>query len=493
MTGLAQILNNIATFLAQKVLPFIQHMVDYLMTYLRPVFDALGSIVSSVLQILLTLVQPVLQLISAILAPVFTTLADWFESLGPVAPQPGGSMMSAVSALITVTLAGLGALTIAGETVGFWKHIGMGQLSAIVYDVSNYKVLTAAFVGVFAGIYISTPLTYYYNKIARPNLPNERALGQLLAEQVITEAEYYEGMRYEGYSDAIIDRLKQTIDSRLAPRMLNYLATAGIIDDQVIDRELKRNGYALETIPYIKTWLQRAASGEVKTLSVSTAMSRYREGMDDESALRANLIGLGVSDSNLDRYVFAAQLMERYDYQSDLKAYYIDSYHRRESEESDLRRNLTTIGIRSDRLDLIVWAQQIKRVSAAKAAEDPSIAIQFDTIRDRRKKELITRDEEIAQLVSLGKEISYAIAIADNDDVAIAKAQTKVEAKVLPKYETDAGKVQVDTIRRLRRSGQITSTEELSALTALEMSSDLAQAIVDNDALRIKQTSSSSD
>ena len=485
------ILRPVGEFLRDHILPAVQWIANSAMSFLQPIIAALGDILGSITAIALTIVAPIFMLFGDLLAPVFVSIGEFFERLGPVSPQSGQTVAAGVSAIIAVTLAGLGAMTIAGETLGVWKHFGLGHLSAIIYDVTNYKLLTAAFVGVFAGIYIKTPITYYYNKIARPNLPSEQSLMKLFGQQVITDGEFREGMAYEGYSDQVIDKMIELPNTHLQPRMLNYLAAAGIVDDELIDRELKHAAYDPRTIPYLKTWLQRTASGEVKTLSVSAAMSRYREGFDDETALRQNLTALGVAPMNLDRYVFASQLMQRYDYQRDLAAFYVDAYHRRDIEEPELRRDLATIGISGMRLDLIVWAQSIKRLASPKAAEDPAATVKFDTIRDRRKKQLISREQEVEQLIFLGKEFSYAAAIADNDDVALTASAAKPPAVVLLAYETDEGKISVDTLRRQRRQGSLPASDEMKSLMSLQMPQSLAQAIVNNDALRIRQSASS--
>ena len=214
-------------------------------------------------------------------------------------------------------------------------------------------------------------------------------------------------------------------------------------------------------------------------------MTRYQEGFDDEPALRKNLSALGVADSVLDRYVFAAQLQYLYDYQFDLKAFYIDAYHRRDIEEPELRSDLAAAGLQTDRIDLVVQAQKIKRRAAAAVAADPALTIELETIRARRKKSLITRTQEIEQLVTLGYELPYATAIADNDDVVMTPSGKVVAPVVLKAYETEAGKVEVDTIRRSTRSRQMSAVDEQAALVALAMPADLAQAIVDNDSLRL--------
>jgi len=431
------------------------------------------------------------RLVRQFVTPLFVRLFDWAEAMGPVSPTSGKSVIEPLSGMIEITIGGLATMTLAGETLGLWKHIGMGHISAMVYDLTNYKVLTAAFVGVLAGIYIRTPLTYYYNKIARPNIPSEGSLLRLAGEYAITREEFNEGMAYQGYDDEWIPKLWELADRPLTPRLFTQIASVGILDDELIDRELKNAGYNALTIPYLKTWLKRQAEGDLKTLMTSLPITRFKEGFDTEADLRQNLAALGVSDSVMPKYVFAAQLSYLFDYQSDLKAYYIDAYHRRELEEPELRGNLTSIGIKPERLDLIVAQQKIKRLAAPKAAEPAELTIQIDTIRDRRKKLLITRDEEVQALVALGKELGYALAIADNDDAALAEKAVISAPAPVPAYETEEGKIRVDTIRRLRRQRQISAEDELASLAELQVPQSLARAISDNDELRLRKETAS--
>ena len=430
-------------------------------------------------------------LVRKFVTPLFVKMFDWAEQLGPVSPTSGKSVIEPLTGMIEITIGGLATMTLAGETLGTWKHIGMGHLSAMIYDLTNYKVLTAAFVGVLAGIYIKTPLTYYYNKIARPNIPDERTLLQLAGEYAITREEFNEGMAYQGYDDEWIPKLFELADRPLTPRLFTQIASVGILDDKLIDRELRNARYNELTIPYLKTWLQRVSTGELRTLMVGVAMTRYKEGLDNDSTLENNLMALGVEKALMPKYLFAAQLSYLTDYQNDLIAYYKDAYHRRDIEEPEFRSNLIRSGLLPERIDLAIDRERIKRLAAPKAAVPEEISIQFDTIRDRRSKLLITRDQEIEALIALGKELPYAIAIADNDDVKVAEKAVVVIPKPVPLYETEEGKIRVDTIRRLRRQRQITPEEEQQALVALEMPAPLAKAIVDNDEIRLRKETGS--
>ena len=426
-----------------------------------------------------------------LITPAIVGIFDWFEKRGPVAPMSGGDISGGITKLAEFTITGLAAMTLGGEMLSPLKQLGLGNISAIMFDLINYKVLTAAFMGVLAFVYIQKPLTYYYNKVARPNLPDERHLASMLEDRVISSADYRENMTWQGYPDTWIEKIEDTLFRPMTPYMLRSLAEAGLLDDDLLDHALNHAGYDDISKVAIKKMMNTLASGSLAAVSTSTAMSRYQEGFDDEASLRQNLSALGVADSMLDRYVFAAQLKYLTDYQADLKSFFIDEYHRRVIEEPEFRTQLSQQGFAPIRLDLLVAQQRIKRLAAAPPADDPAIAVQFDTIRDRRKKNLISRADEITQLVAIGKEMSYASAVADNDDVAMTPTGAVAPSAPLKPYETDAGKIEVDTTRRLRRQRQISDADEMKALTALLMPTELARAIVDNDTLRLSKAATS--
>jgi hypothetical protein len=427
-------------------------------------------------------------LVGRFITPAITGIFAQFEAMGPVAPTGAADMSAGITKLATFTISGLAAMTIGGELLSPIKQLGLGNISAIIYDLINYRTLTAAFMGVLAAIYIKTPLTYYYNRIARPNIPDERGLSELASDYQLTKDEFITYMSYHGYADSWSEKLYEASFRPMTPYMLRSLAEAGLLDMDFLDSELRHAGYREQAIPFIKQMMSNLAGASLAAVSTSTAMTRFQEGFDDEAALRQNLQALGIADKMLDRYVFAAELKYMYDYQVDLKTFYIDAYHRRDIEEPELRQDLVYAGLNSDRIDLVVQAQQLKRLKAAAAAAPPELKIQEETIRTRRTKNLITADQEVSQLVSLGLEMPYALAIADQDTVKLTTAVSTATPTPIPPYETEAGKTEVDTIRRLTRSKQMDSTAEFNALLSLGMSQELSQAIADNDVVRMSKS-----
>ena len=429
------------------------------------------------------------QIIDAIITPAVAGIMNWAESQGPVAPDDGANIATGITKLAGFTISGLAGMTLAGEVLSPLKHLGLGHISAVIYDLINYKTLTAAFMGVLAVCYIKTPLTYYYNKVARPNLPSERELQILYADQEISDVDYSNYMQFHGYADSWIAHFRNTAYRPLSAFLLSSLMNAGVMADVDIDEMVRLQGYGPQVGAVIKSYATRTKTAAAKALSSTTAVSSYKIGLDDEATLRNNLATLGYDSGEIDRLVISANLEYSYALRSDLLAYYIDAYHRRDIEEPELRSDLATLGVVSDHIEVIVAQQAIKRLKVTAPAADPAIAVEEATIRLQRTEGLIGETAETAALVGIGIETNLALAYAKQDTVKLAKTAPKAPAAPTPEYETEAGKTQTDTIRRLRRGGQISEVDELNALLALAMPQSLAQSIVDNDTVRMTKAS----
>jgi hypothetical protein len=123
--------------------------------------------------------------------------------------------------------------------------------------------------------------------------------------------------------------------------------------------------------------------------------------------------------------------------------------------------------------------------------EEPTseLTVRVDTIRRQRRQRLLSRDQEISELLNLGLDYGLAMAYADNDDMRLVKEVAPKPPEIIPEYLTDDGKVKVETIRLSRRQRKISRYQEITSLVDLEMSSELAVAYADNDDLRlIKET-----
>jgi hypothetical protein len=275
---------------------------------------------------------------------------------------------------------------------------------------------------------------------------------------------------------------------------LSGLITGGQFDRELFADILRRRRIPPALRPLILDMYERKAQETTKSYGITYALSRLKLGLTDEAQCTAELTILHASDKEIPTYIAAAELGYATDYTQDLMTAYRDAVRAGNIGLDDYRQALLRLGLVPERVEGLVLIERarIKPKEALKPTAPPNQLylndegkLIMDTIRRKRIKETITRDEELADLLAIGVPVSYAEAIADNDDIKLAEAQeisTKVEP---PMYETDAGKVEIDTIRRERRKGLVTREQEVESLVKLEMPDWFAEALADNDDVRL--------
>jgi len=173
-----------------------------------------------------------------------------------------------------------------------------------------------------------------------------------------------------------------------------------------------------------------AAVEEVRSGRIGVARTRFREGFTTEEQFKEELKLLRVSDDELELELAAAKLDYATDYLRDLIAAYRDAVRKGNLSIDGYRDRLTELGLVPER----VAGYMLREVARLKPEELATVIappkpyyetdagkIMVDTIRRRRRKLLITRDEEIAALLDTGMPVAQAIAAANNDDVRLAE------------------------------------------------------------------------
>ncbi|MBA7570531.1 hypothetical protein ES708_12283 [subsurface metagenome] len=108
--------------------------------------------------------------------------------------------------------------------------------------------------------------------------------------------------------------------------------------------------------------------------------------------------------------------------------------------------------------------------------------------RDAVRKGNLSIDGYRNRLIELGVVPERAVGYMVRE---IARLKPEEVAGVIapptPYYETDAGKIEVDTIRRHRRKLLISRDEEITAFLDIGMPVDQATALADNDDVRLAE------
>lgn len=394
-------------------------------------------------------------LVEEYVTPAFQNILNYFENLGPMAPQPGGDIAIPLTKVLSTTITGLAAFVLAGGVMGLFKQIGLGTVSAMIYDLTNFRTLTGAFMTSLAAVYISQPVRYYYQSLARPYLPDLGNLLSLAGEYALVSRakagpgaisrtqlegidaenrqQFLEVAKYLGYSDEWGNRLYELADRPAGYFALRAMADAGYWDEGYYISELLNCGYNIPTIKAMLDMFRRYSLGEVKGVMLPAAIKRYREGLTDEEQLKQELRLLGVPEEKLPIYVFAAQLDYYTDYASDLITAYRTQYRKGMIEEAEFRGQLASLGIRPERIEAYVIRENAAKWKAPKAkpAPEPVPAyltdegeVRVKTAKEAFRRDLISAEELYAELVKLQMPLELAEAVTEYEIIRKATPPT---------------------------------------------------------------------
>jgi len=169
---------------------------------------------------------------------------------------------------------------------------------------------------------------------------------------------------------------------------------------------------------------------ELRGMFGSIALARFREGLTDEDLFIEELRMLGYPEDQIERYLAGGRLAYALDYVRDLMAAWRDAVRKGNMSIDAYGEKLSEIGIVPER----VAAYMLREVARLKPED---------------------------RLTPVGPP--------------------------KPFYETDAGKIVVDTSRRRRRKLLISRDEEIAALLETGMPIEMATAIADNDDVRLAE------
>lgn len=340
----------------------------------------------------------------------FQGIEALLKMLGTVSPSSGNNILGVINSAATVTIAGLGGMMIAGELVGFFKHMGLGYISAMIYDISNFKELTKTYVTSIASVYIEQPVKYFYNSLGRPYVPGIPQLQRMVQEYVIDKPEFMEIAKYHGYSDDYLNKLYEISSTPARYFALRAIADSGTYDEAYFTSELRHNGYKPETIKIMLDMLRRYADGDIRPVMIGAATKKHRQGFSSDADLKTELKALGVPDSKVGKYLFAANLDFQVDYASDMLAAYRTQFNKDMIDESALRGYLGDLGIQPDRVQAYVLIENAKKFKAPKVVKVPAVVpayltddgkLKANTVIEAFRRDLSTAPELYAELIKL--------------------------------------------------------------------------------------------
>jgi hypothetical protein len=355
----------------------------------------------------------VLDGISGVMTGFITSLGDAAQSAGMGAPpldvtDVSGQASAAIQGatrLITTGLTGLLSLVgmaLAGETIGFWKHVGMGQIAAIIWDASSFRIITSAFIGAISYAVIGQPLRYNLNALLRPYLPQMRDISDAYAKREITQPQFDQAFAYMGIPDDWIEVYHRYIwrDPRLFevvriaeiakvtkvpdPLAVQWFTRAGhtewINEDWWYYLKFAKAGYDDIDVPVLVEVAKMAVARREQTLYLTQIRRLAREGYIEEERTRELLEEAWIPKDPVDFRLAGIGLEREYNLRAAVRSTVLSAMDHELITEAEAQEQLLSMGMDPGIVGLDMLRRRVGAVTAAMVTTSGSEAIEVPDI-----------------------------------------------------------------------------------------------------------------
>lgn len=315
------------------------------------------------------------------------------------------------------------AMSVAFEMIHPFKSLGFHQMTGMVAQLGSFGPVSAATLGQVHYAALRRPMSYAMNKATRSNLPREDLLQIMAVKPDIPMDQFVETMKYHGYNDYWIDRIRTTMYHEPRYFELKMMSEDIAATDEWLHEKVRRAGYnEVDTEVFVKSL--RASAIKMQRLDYyKQAVYLFKEG----------LIPTGYFDKVLDEIELlpaakrfakrAAELNYLGDVTKDEIKYWTDSYQKDLITEDEFELQLSLLGLNRWRVDLAVRLAKVRKYKKPGAAVKPELEKITNKVRTKYsqayvtmyRKDLITIEDLQGYLVTLGihPELAEATAVLE--------------------------------------------------------------------------------
>jgi len=292
---------------------------------LTPLGDALQGLVAWISSSVVGFLQNALQFFGSPSSP------DIENPLGSIAQVLTGVLGFTVSMAVPL---------IAGELVHPLKELGLGQVSAMLYDMAGFGRIASALTLELATISYIIPLRYGLNYLWRPSIPSTGMADQMLFEDHITEPRWRQIYAYHGWKDADIDAWYKTMFREPSQIVLRSMSSDADTDPEWLQKKYRELGFIGDDLEAMIDYGRRQAVRDERTALATQVQTDFIDGVIIEADARSDLAALKFSPSEIDYRILKSQMiMARNARRAALKA-------EKNLTESDLRSEVS-LGLRT--------------------------------------------------------------------------------------------------------------------------------------------------
>ena len=291
----------------------------------------------------------------------------------PITPEKGPAIGALLLSQAVMFGSGAHIMSIMAEASAPLKHLGVGYLAAFMADAAGFSRIAAAYQGMMISVGLSGPMKYWAQKSFRPEIPSVGQLLSLAGEYAITREDFNRYMPYHGFTQDWIDRLWELADRPFSPMMFRFLANAGELPEELLDRELKNASFNALSIPTLKKAFMRLAAGELQGQFASSVTGAYRKGLLTQGPFSDHLDNLGYSDRQKERAGYAAELDFAVTLAEEMRATYLAQHKLGQLSDAELGFQLSTLGYRGEKVSADVLGAHARFKPKPEPKVDPAI------------------------------------------------------------------------------------------------------------------------
>jgi len=341
--------------------------------------------------------QAVISAIERVFLEVWNSFHRILEGFAPVTPERAGDLGLTLLKIAGLSAGGLLAMTAVWDLMHPIKDVIPGEIKAMFYDITNFKLILGALAGSLVFAAITRPARYAYNAMLRPMLPEWKDVMELRSRRFISDEDFVKMMKYHGYDPSWREWFDELANTPVRYFALAAVARTGYYDEDFFKEELNRSGYAESAKRIMLQMYAQLAKEAVRGQYASVVIRRYRAGIIDLDGLDNELNMLGYPERLRGPLKTGAQLY----YDLDTVEDYVDAlrfaYRRGKITIDELRSKLASLGIRSDRIERIVAIELARAKEDVYQTEEEEVRAYGRGTAIRRFREGITTEAELEQ------------------------------------------------------------------------------------------------
>lgn len=348
-----------------------------------------------------------LQWIASQLEQAFITTWDSIhnilENFAPVTPERAGNLGITLLKIAGLSAGGLLAMTGVWDLIHPIKDVIPGEIKAMLYDVTNFKMILGALSGALVTAAIAQPAKYSYNALLRPYIPSWGDVMELRSRAFISDEDFVKMMRYHGYDESWKPWFDELANTPVRYFGLAAVARTGYFDEQFFKEELDRSGYSTRAKQVMLQMYAQTAQEATRGYYGSVVISRYREGIIDRDGLTEELKMLGYPEQLRKQLITGAELYYDLDTVKDYVSAVRQAYRHGKITIDELRAELSKLGLREDRIERIVAVELARAKEDVGTTQEEEVrAYGRGTVIKRFREGLITPEELENELRMLG-------------------------------------------------------------------------------------------